>query len=142
MPPALLTAADCNRLRVMADGNLKVCLFGANEVSLRWGWELTWQVHEYVLFFECCKHCAREADACPRDACQSGCAWAAQSSTLLRAQHFGNCAILNFISTQGLTFRRLAYCPATGAGLASVPETQLLCPHPSQLKGRHARGRL
>lgn len=27
--------ADCNRLRVMADGNLKVCLFGANEVSLR-----------------------------------------------------------------------------------------------------------
>lgn len=28
-------AADCNRLRVMADGNLKVCLFGANEVSLR-----------------------------------------------------------------------------------------------------------
>lgn len=26
---------DCNRLRVMADGNLKVCLFGANEVSLR-----------------------------------------------------------------------------------------------------------
>jgi hypothetical protein len=28
-------AADCNRLRVMADGNLKVCLFGASEVSLR-----------------------------------------------------------------------------------------------------------
>ena len=28
--------ADCNRLRVMADGALKVCLFGANEVSLRW----------------------------------------------------------------------------------------------------------
>ncbi|KAI3436185.1 hypothetical protein D9Q98_002240 [Chlorella vulgaris] len=27
--------SDCNRLRVMADGNLKVCLFGANEVSLR-----------------------------------------------------------------------------------------------------------
>lgn len=27
--------ADCNRLRIMADGNLKVCLFGANEVSLR-----------------------------------------------------------------------------------------------------------
>ncbi|KAK9908479.1 hypothetical protein WJX75_008530 [Coccomyxa subellipsoidea] len=27
--------ADCNRLRLMADGNLKVCLFGANEVSLR-----------------------------------------------------------------------------------------------------------
>eukprot|EP01026_Neomeris_dumetosa_P029769 TRINITY_DN24023_c0_g2_i4.p2 TRINITY_DN24023_c0_g2~~TRINITY_DN24023_c0_g2_i4.p2 ORF type:complete len:463 (-),score=36.61 TRINITY_DN24023_c0_g2_i4:422-1777(-) len=26
---------DCNRLRIMADGNLKVCLFGANEVSLR-----------------------------------------------------------------------------------------------------------
>jgi GTP 3',8-cyclase len=26
---------DCNRLRLMADGNLKVCLFGANEVSLR-----------------------------------------------------------------------------------------------------------
>lgn len=25
--------ADCNRLRLMADGNLKVCLFGANEVS-------------------------------------------------------------------------------------------------------------
>lgn len=31
----LLPPADCNRLRVMADGNLKVCLFGANEVSLR-----------------------------------------------------------------------------------------------------------
>eukprot|EP00884_Botryococcus_braunii_P007619 jgi/Botrbrau1/16859/Bobra.150_2s0079.1 len=27
--------SDCNRLRIMADGNLKVCLFGANEVSLR-----------------------------------------------------------------------------------------------------------
>jgi cyclic pyranopterin phosphate synthase len=27
--------SDCNRLRVMADGNLKVCLFGASEVSLR-----------------------------------------------------------------------------------------------------------
>lgn len=27
--------SDCNRVRVMADGNLKVCLFGANEVSLR-----------------------------------------------------------------------------------------------------------
>jgi len=26
---------DCNRLRLMADGNLKVCLFGASEVSLR-----------------------------------------------------------------------------------------------------------
>jgi len=26
---------DCNRLRIMADGNLKVCLFGASEVSLR-----------------------------------------------------------------------------------------------------------
>ncbi|KIZ00996.1 Molybdopterin biosynthesis protein CNX2 [Monoraphidium neglectum] len=26
---------DCNRLRVLADGSLKVCLFGANEVSLR-----------------------------------------------------------------------------------------------------------
>lgn len=26
---------DCNRLRVMADGALKVCLFGAGEVSLR-----------------------------------------------------------------------------------------------------------
>jgi cyclic pyranopterin phosphate synthase len=26
---------DCNRLRLMADGNLKVCLFGNNEVSLR-----------------------------------------------------------------------------------------------------------
>lgn len=25
---------DCNRLRIMADGNLKVCLFGANEVGL------------------------------------------------------------------------------------------------------------
>eukprot|EP01023_Acetabularia_acetabulum_P003261 TRINITY_DN11381_c0_g1_i1.p1 TRINITY_DN11381_c0_g1~~TRINITY_DN11381_c0_g1_i1.p1 ORF type:complete len:497 (-),score=64.18 TRINITY_DN11381_c0_g1_i1:1963-3384(-) len=25
---------DCNRLRIMADGNLKVCLFGASEVSL------------------------------------------------------------------------------------------------------------
>ena len=25
----------CNRLRLTADGNLKVCLFGANEVSLR-----------------------------------------------------------------------------------------------------------
>jgi len=25
----------CNRLRIMADGNLKVCLFGPNEVSLR-----------------------------------------------------------------------------------------------------------
>mmetsp|Transcript_6076 Transcript_6076/g.15481 ORF Transcript_6076/g.15481 Transcript_6076/m.15481 type:complete len:88 (-) Transcript_6076:153-416(-) len=25
----------CNRLRVMADGNLKVCLFGNSEVSLR-----------------------------------------------------------------------------------------------------------
>lgn len=27
--------SDCNRLRLLADGNLKVCLFGANEVSLR-----------------------------------------------------------------------------------------------------------
>lgn len=27
--------SDCTRLRLMADGNLKVCLFGANEVSLR-----------------------------------------------------------------------------------------------------------
>ncbi|KAJ2324435.1 hypothetical protein IWW51_003277 [Coemansia sp. RSA 2702] len=27
--------ADCNRVRVMADGNLKVCLFGNTEVSLR-----------------------------------------------------------------------------------------------------------
>ena len=27
--------SDCNRLRLMADGNLKVCLFGASEVSLR-----------------------------------------------------------------------------------------------------------
>lgn len=26
---------DCNRVRLMADGNLKVCLFGASEVSLR-----------------------------------------------------------------------------------------------------------
>ena len=26
---------DCNRIRLMADGNLKVCLFGNNEVSLR-----------------------------------------------------------------------------------------------------------
>mmetsp|Transcript_30597 Transcript_30597/g.79664 ORF Transcript_30597/g.79664 Transcript_30597/m.79664 type:complete len:428 (+) Transcript_30597:105-1388(+) len=26
---------ECNRLRLMADGNLKVCLFGASEVSLR-----------------------------------------------------------------------------------------------------------
>lgn len=26
--------SDCNRLRIMADGNLKVCLFGANEVGL------------------------------------------------------------------------------------------------------------
>ncbi|KAG2429190.1 hypothetical protein HYH02_014123 [Chlamydomonas schloesseri] len=26
---------DCNRLRLLADGNLKVCLFGASEVSLR-----------------------------------------------------------------------------------------------------------
>ena len=26
---------DCNRLRLMADGNFKVCLFGANEISLR-----------------------------------------------------------------------------------------------------------
>ncbi|KAG2498518.1 hypothetical protein HYH03_003769 [Edaphochlamys debaryana] len=26
---------DCNRLRLMADGSLKVCLFGASEVSLR-----------------------------------------------------------------------------------------------------------
>ncbi|MEW5317989.1 MAG: hypothetical protein WDW38_009243 [Sanguina aurantia] len=26
---------DCNRLRLLADGSLKVCLFGANEVSLR-----------------------------------------------------------------------------------------------------------
>ena len=25
----------CNRLRLMADGAIKVCLFGANEVSLR-----------------------------------------------------------------------------------------------------------
>ena len=25
----------CNRLRIMADGNLKVCLFGNSEVSLR-----------------------------------------------------------------------------------------------------------
>lgn len=27
--------SECNRLRLMADGNLKVCLFGSNEVSLR-----------------------------------------------------------------------------------------------------------
>jgi GTP 3',8-cyclase len=27
--------SECNRLRLLADGNLKVCLFGANEVSLR-----------------------------------------------------------------------------------------------------------
>lgn len=27
--------SDCNRLRLLADGNLKVCLFGSNEVSLR-----------------------------------------------------------------------------------------------------------
>ena len=27
--------AECNRLRVLADGSLKVCLFGASEVSLR-----------------------------------------------------------------------------------------------------------
>ncbi|KAJ1754834.1 Molybdenum cofactor synthesis protein 1 [Coemansia sp. RSA 1752] len=27
--------SDCNRVRVMADGNLKVCLFGNTEVSLR-----------------------------------------------------------------------------------------------------------
>lgn len=27
--------SDCNRVRLMADGNLKVCLFGASEVSLR-----------------------------------------------------------------------------------------------------------
>ncbi|KAK3241229.1 GTP 3',8-cyclase, mitochondrial [Cymbomonas tetramitiformis] len=27
--------SGCNRLRLLADGNLKVCLFGANEVSLR-----------------------------------------------------------------------------------------------------------
>ncbi|KAK9707066.1 hypothetical protein RND81_07G170400 [Saponaria officinalis] len=27
--------AGCNRLRILADGNLKVCLFGASEVSLR-----------------------------------------------------------------------------------------------------------
>lgn len=26
---------SCNRLRLTADGNLKVCLFGNNEVSLR-----------------------------------------------------------------------------------------------------------
>lgn len=26
---------DCNRLRIMADGNLKVCLFGNSEISLR-----------------------------------------------------------------------------------------------------------
>jgi cyclic pyranopterin phosphate synthase len=26
---------ECNRLRLLADGSLKVCLFGANEVSLR-----------------------------------------------------------------------------------------------------------
>jgi GTP 3',8-cyclase len=30
-----LPPGDCNRLRIMADGNLKVCLFGAGEVSLR-----------------------------------------------------------------------------------------------------------
>lgn len=27
--------SDCNRIRLMADGNLKVCLFGSSEVSLR-----------------------------------------------------------------------------------------------------------
>lgn len=26
---------SCNRLRLTADGSLKVCLFGANEISLR-----------------------------------------------------------------------------------------------------------
>ncbi|GAX72649.1 hypothetical protein CEUSTIGMA_g105.t1 [Chlamydomonas eustigma] len=30
-----LFCGDCNRLRLLADGSLKVCLFGANEVSLR-----------------------------------------------------------------------------------------------------------
>ena len=28
---------SCNRLRITADGNLKVCLFGNTEVSLRYG---------------------------------------------------------------------------------------------------------
>jgi hypothetical protein len=32
---ALQFPTGCNRLRLMADGNLKVCLFGAAEVSLR-----------------------------------------------------------------------------------------------------------
>lgn len=27
--------SECNRLRLLADGSLKVCLFGASEVSLR-----------------------------------------------------------------------------------------------------------
>jgi GTP 3',8-cyclase len=27
--------SECNRVRLMADGNLKVCLFGPSEVSLR-----------------------------------------------------------------------------------------------------------
>lgn len=27
--------SGCNRLRLLADGNLKVCLFGPSEVSLR-----------------------------------------------------------------------------------------------------------
>ena len=27
--------SSCNRIRLTADGNLKVCLFGASEVSLR-----------------------------------------------------------------------------------------------------------
>ena len=35
VPTALVCFPLTGRLRLMADGNLKVCLFGASEVSLR-----------------------------------------------------------------------------------------------------------
>lgn len=44
----------CNRLRLMADGNLKACLFQNNEIDLRWF--LTYLLNNlyasYVLFSE------------------------------------------------------------------------------------------
>ena len=41
---------SCNRLRVTADGNLKVCLFGAAEVSLRCVYPLSlWHSDYYVI---------------------------------------------------------------------------------------------
>lgn len=46
--------AGCNRLRLLADGNFKVCLFGPAEVNfllalyaLNFYWHMTWILFEY-----------------------------------------------------------------------------------------------